>query len=121
MQIETLTSDQLERYLDLAQSQNRLTAENMANVDTPGYRTLGMDFESEMKGALNAAAAGESAQPVHVRFEDGLVARPDGNNVSMDHESLQLAEEQLKFRTGVTLLKQQYQMTLDAIHVDGGK
>ena len=52
-------------------------------------------------------------------FEDGLVARPDGNNVSMDRESLNLAEAQLKFRTGVALLRQQYQMTTDAIHADG--
>ena len=47
------------------------------------------------------------------------MARPDGNNVSMDRESLNLAEAQLKFRTGVALLRQQYQMSMDAIHVAG--
>ena len=40
---------------------------------------------------------------------DGLIARPDGNNVSMDRESLNLAEAQLKFKTGVALLRQEYQ------------
>jgi len=29
---------------------------------------------------------------------DGLIARPDGNNVSLDHEGLNLAEAQLKFK-----------------------
>ena len=81
----------------------------MANIDTPGYRAVGMDFEAEMREAMDGAAADEGAQPVHVRFEDGLVARPDGNNVSMDRESLNLAEAQLKFRTGIALLRQQYQ------------
>ena len=39
----------------------------------------------------------------------------------MDRESLNLAEAQLKFKTGVSLLRQQYQMTMEAIHVDNGK
>jgi flagellar basal-body rod protein FlgB len=49
---------------------------------------------------------------------DGLVARPDGNYVSIDRESLNLAEAQLKFRTGVALLHQEYQRVMDAIHTD---
>ncbi len=118
MRIESLMSDRLARYLDLASEETKLTAANMANIDTPGYRAVGMDFEAEMQKAIGRAAADEGAQPVHVRFEDGLVARPDGNNVSMDREGLNLAEAQLKFRTGIALLRQQYQMTMDAIHAD---
>jgi flagellar basal-body rod protein FlgB len=121
MRIENLLSDQLARYVDLAAGQAKLTAQNMANIDTPGYRAVGMDFESEMREALHDAAANRDAQPVHVRFEDGLIARPDGNNVSMDRESLNLAEAQLRYRTGISLLRQQYQMTMNAIHADGGK
>ena len=113
MQIETLLSDQVARYLDLASMQAKLTAANVANVDTPGYKAAGMDFEGEMRAAI----AGSSG-PVHVGLEDGLVARPDGNNVSMDRESLNLAEAQLKFKTGVAVLRQQYQMLMDAIHAD---
>jgi flagellar basal-body rod protein FlgB len=124
MRIETLTSDEVARYLDLASSAAKLSAQNMANVDTPGYRAVGMDFESEMKNAIGVtesgggAGAGSGAQPVHVRFEDGLVARPDGNNVSMDRESLNMAEAQLQFKSGVALLRQQYTMVMDAIHAD---
>ena len=49
MQVETQLSDQIARYLDLAISEAKLTAANMANVDTPGYRAMGMDFEAEMR------------------------------------------------------------------------
>ena len=118
MRIETMLSDQVGRYLDLATAQLRLTAGNMANVDTPGYMALGMDFEAEMRTAMAGVEHDQGAQPVHVGLEDGLVARPDGNNVSMDRESLNLAEAQLKFRTGVAVLRQQYQMVMDAIHAD---
>jgi flagellar basal-body rod protein FlgB len=118
MQIQTMLSDQVARYLDLATAQTKLTAGNMANVDTPGYKAQGMDFEAEMRTAMAGVEHGRAPQPVHVGLEDGLVARPDGNNVSMDHESLNLAEAQLKFKTGVAVLRQQYQMVMDAIHAD---
>jgi flagellar basal-body rod protein FlgB len=121
MHIETRMSDQLARYIDLAAAETKVTAENMANIDTPGYRAVGFDFAGAMKQAMNSATLDEGAQPVHVRFEDGLVARPDGNNVSMDRESLNLAEAQLQYRTGVALLRIQNQMTMDAIHADSGK
>jgi flagellar basal-body rod protein FlgB len=37
--------DALEGYLDLTSQQLQLTASNMANVDTPGYKTLGFNTE----------------------------------------------------------------------------
>ena len=90
----------------------------MANIDTPGYRTVGMDFEAEMREAMSDVERGASAAQVRVTDVDGLIARPDGNNVSMDREGLNLAEAQLKFKTGVALLRQEYQRVMDAIHAD---
>jgi flagellar basal-body rod protein FlgB len=118
MQIETTLSDQVARYLDLAAGEAKLTAQNMANVDTPGYKAVGMDFETEMREAMASVSQGRDARAVHLGLEDGLIARPDGNNVSMDRESMNLAEAQLKFKTGVAVLRQQYQMVMDAIHAD---
>ncbi len=118
MQVETRLSDELAQYLDLATSEAKLTAANMANIDTPGYKTMGMDFDTEMRNAIEATEQGTTPAGVHVRAVDGLVARPDGNNVSMDRESLNLAEAQLRYRTGITLLKREYQNVLDAIHAD---
>ena len=118
MQIESQLSDQIARYLDLSVSEAKLTAVNMANIDTPGYRAVGMDFEAEMREAMTGVEKGQPAWPVRVNAVDGLIARPDGNNVSMDREGLNLAEAQLRFKTGVTLLRQEYQNILDAIHSD---
>jgi len=89
----------------------------VANIDTPGYRTRGFDFESEMGKAIDGIENGRSSQ-VDVHEIDGLVGRPDGNNVSMDRESLHLAEAQLKFRTGIALLRLENQRIMDAIHAD---
>jgi flagellar basal-body rod protein FlgB len=118
MEIETRLSDQLARYLDLATSQAKLTAANMANIDTPGYRAVGMDFEAEMREAMDGVDRGRAPRQVRVKAVDGLIARPDGNNVSMDREGLNLAEAQLEFKTGVALLRQEFQRVMDAIHAD---
>jgi flagellar basal-body rod protein FlgB len=118
MEIETRMSEQLARYLDLSTSEAKLTAANMANIDTPGYRAMGMDFEAEMRDAMHGVDQGHGPRHVRVKAVDGLIARPDGNNVSMDREGLNLAEAQLKFKTGVALLRQEYQKILDAIHSD---
>ena len=116
--IETRLSSQIARYLDLCASEAKLTAANMANIDTPGYRAVGMDFEAEMRDAMSGVDRGLAPRPVRIRAVDGLIARPDGNNVSMDREGLNLAEAQLKFKTGVALLREEYQRVMDAIHSD---
>ena len=116
MQVTTATSDALAKYLDLASDQMKLTAENMANVDTPGYKTQGFDFAGEFSRALGAE---DGATPqVKATDVDGLTARPDGNNVSMDREGMQLAKAQLEFKAGISLLKSEYQRVMSAIHED---
>ena len=118
MEIATRLSDEIARYLDLAVSEAKLTAANMANIDTPGYRAAGMDFEAEMREAIADVDQGRAQRNVRVREVSGLVSRPDGNDVSVDREGLNLAEAQLKFKTGIALLHEEYQRVMDAIHAD---
>jgi flagellar basal-body rod protein FlgB len=89
----------------------------MANVDTPGYKTQGFDFDSEFQKALTSSP--DAAFSPEVADVDGLVARPDGNTVSLDREGLQLAKTQLEFRTGVALLRGEFSRVMAAIHADG--
>jgi flagellar basal-body rod protein FlgB len=116
MQVTTPLGDALARYLDLTSEQMKLTAGNMANVDTPGYKTQGFDFEQEFARQLNGASGSPDAP--RVQNVDGLVSRPDGNNVSMDREGMQLAKSQLQFRLGVELLKNEYSSVMNAIHAE---
>ena len=118
MEITTPLADQLARYMDMAAAQLKVTATNMANVDTPGFQTLGFDFDAEMRQALSGQNMETESIAPRLEEVDGLLARPDGNNVSMDREGLQMAEAQLKFRTGVELAKREYARVLDAIHAD---
>jgi len=116
MEIGTRLSEVLGKFLDLTSDQMKLTASNVANVDTPGYKTQGMDFSSAFAQAMQGLDG-----PVNEHIGDvaGLVARPDGNNVSIDREGMQLAKEQLQFRAGVEFLKSEYSEMMSAIHADG--
>ena len=120
MQVTTALSDALGKYLDLTSEQMKLTAGNMANVDTPGYRTKGFNFDHAFLSELNGTSGvndvlGAQAPVTNV---DGLVSRPDGNNVSMDREGMQMAKEQLQFRFGVEVLRDQFSNVMSAIHAE---
>jgi flagellar basal-body rod protein FlgB len=102
-----------ERYLDLAAKRQELIVSNMANVDTPNYRTRDIDFEAELR---RAAGDGLQANPEpQVAEVQGLMQRPDGNNVNIDREGLLLARTQLEFRLGAALLKHEFQRLMVAI------
>ena len=111
--METPLLQRMERLLDMAALRQTLVSSNIANVDTPGYRTRDIDFEKEMQRALSATP-GEGLHPA-VREIQGLIERPDGNNVSIDRETMLLAQTQLQFQTGVALLRQEFKRLQTAI------
>ena len=113
--LEMPTADALARFLFLSSQQMKLTASNMANVETAGYKNVGTDFEGEFSHALDSHALASDGVAGEV---GALVSRPDGNNVSIDRESMTMAPAQLQFRPGVQLLKGQYSQMMDAITPD---
>lgn len=110
--IEIGSIDVLAKYLDLTSARQNAVAQNIANLDTPGYRTKDVDFLGEVKKLLE----GNDFQPATEMNVQGLLERPDGNNVNADREGLLLAQTQLQFRTGVQLLRSQMQRLSIAIN-----
>jgi len=98
---------QLERYMDLLSARQKLVASNVANADTPGYRTQDIDFQSEF---LNATGG-----PPRVLEVNDLPVRNDGNNVSLDREARLLAENALRFQVASQLMKSQIRSVRSAI------
>jgi flagellar basal-body rod protein FlgB len=126
----------LGRFLDVDVSRHKLITANLANIDTPGYRTRDLDFHAELARAsveavrdqwASYAGYGESyagvgmpngSTPVVKRVR-GLLERPDGNNVNVERESLLLAENQLKFNLGIQLIRDQFHGISQAINSGG--
>jgi flagellar basal-body rod protein FlgB len=90
---------QLERYMDLLSTRQKLVASNIANADTPGYHTQDIDFQSEFQHAISGGP--------NVLEVAGLQTKNDGNNVSLDRESRLLAENALRFNVAANLLRSQ--------------
>ena len=60
-------------------------------------------------------SADDQRLPVRIKAVDGLIARPDGNNVSLDREGLLMSETQLQYQIGIQLIKHQFHQMLSAI------
>jgi flagellar basal-body rod protein FlgB len=103
----------LQGYLKVTSDRQQLVASNIANVDTPGYRTKDINFSSAMQQAMNEGN-GMHLEPASVTVE-GLPERPDGNNVNVDRESMLLAQTQLQYQMGVQLIKSEFHRLLTAI------
>ena len=102
--LDGMTSN-LTRYLDLLSTRQKLVASNIANADTPGYKTQDVDFQFEFMSLVNGQQP-ETMKPA------GLAEKPDGNNVNLDREARLLAENAIRFNLASTLLHNQ----LKAVH-----
>jgi flagellar basal-body rod protein FlgB len=98
----------LERYMDLLSARQKLVTGNIANADTPGYKSRDIDFQSEFASALGGSTP-------HVVEVPGLVTKNDGNNVNLDRESRLLAENALRFNVASALMKSQIRALRSAI------
>lgn len=103
----------LEEYMNLLATRQRLVASNIANIDTPGFKTQDIDFQFEFMSLA------PGARPA-VNEVQGLVVKNDGNNVSLDRESGLLAENALRFNVAATLLKAQLGAVRKAIEEGRG-
>jgi flagellar basal-body rod protein FlgB len=97
----------LERYLDTLAARQRVVASNIANADTPGYKTKDLDFAAELQRASGLSPVASEVA--------GLQVKNDGNNVSLDREARLLGENALRFNVTTNLLRSQLRMVRAAI------
>ncbi|HTP87641.1 MAG TPA: flagellar basal body protein [Bryobacteraceae bacterium] len=102
----------LEQYMTLLADRQKLVASNIANADTPGYKTKDIDFQTEFQNALHGA-------PPQVQEVQGLTVKNDGNNVSLDREARLLAENGLRFSIASSLMRDQIKNLRMAIEGGG--
>lgn len=120
----------MESYLTRLSKRQQVVASNVANIDTPGYRTKDVSFHATMDELLSGPAAsmrtGPERDPVselsftppepEVFEERGLPMRPDRNNVDLDREMLKLAETSFGYSTTIQLLRTKFRMIATSIN-----
>lgn len=97
--------NKIERGLDAAWLRNNVISQNIANVDTPGYKRKVVRFEeflnSEMKtGVINSGGSKLYSEGMNVTEDSAATSyRSDGNNVDIENEMALLAANNLRYNT----------------------
>ena len=89
------TSRNLGRAMDQASRRHGLLSENLANVNTPGYKRRDLDFGTALEDALSRPAGiGGAGQP----SRDASSIRQDGSSVDLEREVMAMAETELRYQ-----------------------
>jgi flagellar basal-body rod protein FlgB len=117
----------LGRQLTIAVAKQSVAAGNLANLDTPGYKTRGVTFDDVLAQQVQSGAALAVTRPGHlagaagdtvapeVRDVDGLQTRRDGNNVELDRELLSMSRASTDFTAAQTALSAKFRLVRYAI------
>ncbi|MDA8387930.1 MAG: flagellar basal body rod protein FlgB [Nitrospiraceae bacterium] len=113
----------LERFIRFAMKRQGILAGNIANVATPGYKAMDINFEDFLTGATlplaetgpgQMQAAAEPGLDASVRVDDSAPWK-DGNNVQMDTEVAKMNENALLFEGAMKLLGNRMDMYRSAL------
>ena len=98
-----------QRTLDVSWARQKLALDNIANVDTPGYKAKYSLFEDELRSRLRRFEGRENVRRSEVR--DAILntrldirqsreesIRADGNNVNMDVEQLEVVRNTYQYQ-----------------------
>lgn len=100
------TISMMEKSMDYLWKKQEVTANNIANVDTPGYRRKRVNFEEIFRRKLEAAALIGKNEDVRQAIqssksyvvEDAHTTRADGNGVNADVEYTELTRTALQYQ-----------------------
>jgi flagellar basal-body rod protein FlgB len=107
----------LDKAADASWTRNEVIANNIANVDTPGYKRKDVQFESYLTSALagdnsldsRVADANLSTLDAKIYTDSSSLSyRLDGNNVDIDTESANLAENQIRYYALLDSMSQEF-------------
>jgi flagellar basal-body rod protein FlgB len=98
--------------MNVVSLRQKLVASNIANADTPGYKTQDVDFQASFQSALDGGAPRATELT-------SLPSKNDGNNVDLDREARLLAENAMRFSVASNIMRSQLSTIKEAIQ--GGK
>ena len=119
---EGKTLNAMESYMDRLSQRHKVVASNLANIDTPGYKTKEISFHATMDELTAKDSAGKLritrerhidgeafGPPVNMVFQpEGLIERADKNNVDIDWEMKKLNETSFGYSMMTQMLRGKY-------------
>ena len=111
----------LTKAADASWTRNEIITNNLANVDTPGYKRKDVSFQNyllqeltsgdstSLRTRVNDVEVGNLNATVYTEFSE-LSYRLDGNNVDIDTENVEFASNQLYYQTVLDTINHQFSM-----------
>jgi flagellar basal-body rod protein FlgB len=115
----------LERVVLQAGVRNGVLASNIANVDTPNYKSREVSFGEVLGTEMGLATtdskhlSGSSSGTAGELHTEETQPWADGNNVELDQEVAKMTENAMFFQAGITLLSKKIQMFKSALRTSG--
>ena len=116
-----------ENFLNISSLRHKLTAGNIANASSPGYRSQSIDFTEELNKASDNSRhiAGSITNASHIPLGHNVNKSPeinqasinegDINSVDIDNEIAEMAQNELEFTIAAKLLQKKFQVLRKAI------
>ena len=119
--------------LDVRGRRTELIANNIANADTPGYKSRDIDFREAMAraagdkttggvhlsttqaGHIGGAASADAAANPDLKFRTPLAPALDGNTVDTQLEQAAFAENAVRYQATITFLNNKFRGLMTAI------
>ena len=119
----------MEAYMTRLSQRQQIVAANLANIDTPGFKTKDVSFHATMQELLSENAINLRTElPEHSQgtiqaypqaqvFEvQGIPARADQNNVDLDRELLKLSETSFSYSLITQMLRGKFHTIASSIN-----
>jgi flagellar basal-body rod protein FlgB len=110
-----LTMQAIQASLDGLAARQRITAQNLANSETPGYTAQTVNFEDSLSSALN------SDNMSLAQITTGVTSDPaniNGNNVSVDNETLSMVDTGLRYQLATESMNNKFRILHDSMRQD---
>ncbi len=108
-----------EQGLDLLVKQQQIIAQNIANVDTPEYKSKYLYFAGVLKEQMDSEGVPsgrkrlELASVIHT--DENTADQPDGNNVDSDTQSALFAKNALQYQAMINQINAEFTMMRTAM------
>ena len=118
----------LQKGLDASWLKNEVITNNIANVDTPGFKSSSVTFEKAFEAAVNEGDfSTKKTREGHMDFSSqgiqaavqkntGTSEGLDGNNVDIDYENAELAKNSILYNTLVEQVSSEFRKLSAAIN-----
>lgn len=121
--IDSVSSTLLNKDLDGLWARQQAISDNIANFETPGYKTKNVSFEDQLQAAIGDSGGGTrqqlmdavgGVQPVTTQASDETL-RADGNAVDLEQQNIELARTELNYSYSLQMMSDNFSRLKTAI------